>query len=306
MSTKTKILWAVDPFSDKATQLSLAKYLKAFGMHAEDIIEPVSVLSPDHLKVPLQAFKEKHQDFSLEADKILSKWMKTLSLKGLVKHSLIVCNEYSRRKSVATLLEYAETEGSELIALTTHARKGVMRFLLGSFAETLLLKARIPLLIANPKSKLPSKIKKILFPTDFSQASKEGYNKILDLAKQLQSKLILYHKVEYVIAETYPMIYQTAAYEKYLEEDVAQRRKVAEVWAEQAKAAGISIEVVFDRSPSFVSRAISKSAKKHKVDLLAVVSSTNEASTLLLGSITRQLFRESPCPIWAFHYFQKK
>ena len=299
--SKDNIVWAIDAFSEDTTQMKTGALLKAFNSGVSSPIEPVSVLSPYHFRLPIPAFKERQGEFQNQAETRIHKWAKKLKLHGLSKPSFVMCDEYSQRKSVTTLLDYAKEKNAGLIALNTHARKGLNRMMLGSFAETLMLQSSIPLLIVNPKTKVPTKIKTIFFPTDLSAASHQGFRAILPIAKRLKAQIIFYHKVEYVIPETYSMVYQTAAYAKYLDEDVKVRRKQAETWAKQATVAGVKATLVFDQSPNFVTQAILKSASKHKADLITIVSTSGTASTTLLGSITRQVVREAKVPVWALH-----
>jgi nucleotide-binding universal stress UspA family protein len=80
------------------------------------------------------------------------------------------------------ILEAAGTEGATMIALSTHGRSGVARWILGSVAEKVIRASNIPVLVVRsfrrgplgdlepvPPQELP--IRKILVPTDGSPAS---------------------------------------------------------------------------------------------------------------------------------------
>lgn len=54
------------------------------------------------------------------------------------------------RAAARAILEEAVTEGSNLIALATHGRGGLKRLLLGSVADRLVRKARLPVLVYRP------------------------------------------------------------------------------------------------------------------------------------------------------------
>ena len=69
-----------------------------------------------------------------------------LSVEGyLVDTDVVVSN-----LPAATILDYAERHGTELICMATHGRSGVKRFLLGSVADKVLRAAEIPMLIYRP------------------------------------------------------------------------------------------------------------------------------------------------------------
>jgi len=52
------------------------------------------------------------------------------------------------------ILNYAKTEGIDLIIMGTHGRKGIERIIFGSVAERVVKKSLIPVLTVNPYGKL--------------------------------------------------------------------------------------------------------------------------------------------------------
>ena len=54
------------------------------------------------------------------------------------------------RAPADAIIEYAGTHAVDLIAMATHARRGLARLMLGSTASTLLNKTRLPMLLARP------------------------------------------------------------------------------------------------------------------------------------------------------------
>jgi nucleotide-binding universal stress UspA family protein len=300
MTQNSITLWAVDPFADKRTQLKVAGHLKAFLRGSQIQIEPTSVLNPGELRLPPSKEDIKTR-FQLAAQKAVDKITQGLKVPNLMKPSMVYCDNYSQRKSVETFLDFAQERKAELIALGTHSRTGVERWLFGSFAETLVLLSQVPLLIVNPKTHLSKPIKIVFFPTDLSDASKKGIEKLTPTLKRLKAKVILYHKIDYVIPETYSMIYRSDLYEKYLKDDEVRRKKTLEDWALNLKKQGVTAQVVIDDKPGFIPKSIVQAAKKHKSNLIALVSQTGTASATILGSITRQVVRTADCPIWSWH-----
>jgi nucleotide-binding universal stress UspA family protein len=53
-------------------------------------------------------------------------------------------------QAATAILEQAQLDKADLIAMATHARRGLARVLLGSVAETVLREARIPVLLRRP------------------------------------------------------------------------------------------------------------------------------------------------------------
>lgn len=300
MTQHPTAILAIDPFADKRTQLKVAQHLKEWMRHSDTVIEPTSVLNPGTLRIPAEKAGV-HAKFKMAAQKALDKITQTIKIPNLGESSLVFSESYSQRKSVETFLDFAKERKTGLIALGTHARSGVERWLLGSFAETLILQSPIPLLIVNPKTHLPKKIKTVLFPTDLSEASEKGLNKLLPDLQRLKAKIILFHKMDYVLPETYSMIYRSDLYEQYLKEDENHRHKALEKWEKKLSDAGIKVEIVIDDKADFIPKAITRAAKKHKAQLIALVTQTGPASAAILGSIARQVVRSSDCPIWSWH-----
>jgi nucleotide-binding universal stress UspA family protein len=52
-----------------------------------------------------------------------------------------------------SILDYAESSQADLIAMSTHGRNGIGRFLLGSVAEKVIRSAKVPVLLVRPTSK---------------------------------------------------------------------------------------------------------------------------------------------------------
>lgn len=55
------------------------------------------------------------------------------------------------------LVEYAKTQGADLLVLGTHGRTGLMHLLMGSFAETVMRYSELPLLIIRSKPEAEAK-----------------------------------------------------------------------------------------------------------------------------------------------------
>ena len=70
---------------------------------------------------------------------LLKKRLKAANVKGLSISSEVVFDDsFSMKAGVDSVLKRAAKSGTELIAIQTRARKGLNRFVLGSFAETLI------------------------------------------------------------------------------------------------------------------------------------------------------------------------
>lgn len=296
------ILWAVDPFSkDKALQIKTFKTLAALTAKSQAPIEPVAVLSPDQLRMPPAVFREGSEQFHTEAERRLAQLTKAIKHPRLLPPRLITRDLFSVHASAGALVEYARECKAELVAMGTHARSGLKRMFLGSFAETVMLHCDSPILVVNPKSPPPKKISRALFATDFSEACHEAFEKFLPTARDLGARVTLYYKFEYIIPGTLDAFTLSAAYAKYMEDDIKEKKKLADQWVAEAKKRGVSAEFQLDEKPAFVAEGILKAAKRAKAELIVVAAHSGNVTAALLGSVARRVVRISTLPTWVIH-----
>jgi nucleotide-binding universal stress UspA family protein len=290
-----KVIWAIDLEGDNDAILKSARALRPLLAATHATVEPVFVLSPK-IRIAPKHLHRWEQPFRALAEKRITGLISQAELPNVEKPQVIVEPEPSLRAAVDRLLTHAEKAGADLIVASTHARKGFSRFLVGSFAETLILMSRIPVLTVNPKcNEAKAKISKVLFPTDFSQASRRGFESAIALTKQLGARLCLYYKTPEVISAAFPEA--LAAYQ-YAEETTEQLKTSGEAWTDWARKRGVEAELVFDESPGDPDQAIVAFAADLKPELIAMVAQRGPAAAALLGSTTRHVIREADCPVW--------
>ena len=86
-----------------------------------------------------------------------------------------------------------------MIVVSSRGRHGTGRVLLGSFAESLLLHSRLPVLFLTHSQRAPRKGHdpgKVLFPTDLSDFSRKAFDLFLDQAKALGSEIMVHFTVD--------------------------------------------------------------------------------------------------------------
>ena len=287
-----RLIWAVDPFSDlEASDEKCLAFLNALnGSQPGTVeIEPVYVITP--LQVTELAVAT--QEFKVSAEKRLETRFKKINLPGVLPYKIIKQKGVSIRERVHTLLDYAKETHTSAILVTSHARKGLLRSLMGSFAETLTSQTQVPVAVVNPHRDTPRPIKNILFPTDLSDASKEAYSSVLEFAKQQNAKLTLFHSLgefAYFPIELAPDIGRF----------VKARQAEIKEWQETAKAAGVETTAILEEHGA-TAQAVTEYASKNSTDLIIMVSQRGPVLAALGGSVTRNVLRESPVPVWVTH-----
>ena len=84
-------------------------------------------------------------DMQAEAEKYLQRVTGQLKERGLT-----VTSEMAEGDTATCILKIAEQKGADLIAMSTHGRSGVARWLIGSVADRVMRTAKVPVLLVRP------------------------------------------------------------------------------------------------------------------------------------------------------------
>jgi nucleotide-binding universal stress UspA family protein len=234
----------------------------------------------------------KDERFTKYPEKLLKKHAAKLDTRSL-KVNLQVITEVSTSMSagVKRVINFAKKDGTDLIALQTHSRTGFKRFVLGSFAETMILLSPISLLVLNPDAKVGKNAKRILFATDAEKSAEIGVKKAAQFARKAGATLRLMHMV---------LPAYSAKFDGQDSDVLKYRKKVDERMLELvavAKAEGVSCEAVICDDLISSADLILKEAKASKADIVAVQSKAGLIRSILLGSVARHVVRAAKLPV---------
>lgn len=299
-----KIIWAVDPFAkDLELQRSAGYAIKLLFKRGPVTIYPIYIWGV----FPADLCFDLPQDHEAKIKKAAQEDFNTLTSKlafSDINPITVVTGAYLPIKyGVEEVISFSRKQKADLIVVSTHARKGIDRLKIGSFSETLMLSVDIPLLIVNPYWKSELRSNEILFPTDFSHESKEAFDKILEIAKVEGSHITLFHKVRYPITPTLEVAFSScpSRSSKAFKQKIDEIHKKTTQWSARASAEQVKIDISIDpKSGSSASEAILKLAKKLP-GIIAMASHSGRISRLILGSTTREVIRNSNCPVWVVH-----
>ncbi len=308
MSSKMKsgrVIWAVDATAKESKlQVSTFKALSKILGPKQTSVEPVAVMGP-LVEVPNASFAGYLVAQRNEIVQKLKKMVAQLKDRRIMPPTILTRDGISTQGVVDELLDYAHFIKAELIAVGSHSRTGLNRLVLGSFAETLLLKSDIPVLVINPTTKQTKAVKHLLFATDFSDASHEAFEQVVALAAQLKARVTLYSKIEYFVPQTFELM-KVSHYQDYLESDKADRKRRGQKWCALAAKSKVKAELVLDDRPAYIAEGIVDTAKKKKADLIALASCSGKLETALIGSVVRKVVRLAKEPVWIVHPKSKK
>ncbi|MHB8634113.1 MAG: universal stress protein [Thermoplasmatota archaeon] len=300
MATSRTILAAVD-FSVGSRRAWGAAQALAKDMHAKLRLVHVSpeakkpiVERPPDAALPRGRGARAAMAQTEEAMALSSEWADEARSSGLD-----VEVEVLGGKPAKAILAEAERSRADLIAMGTQGRTGFQKLLMGSVAQEIAAKSRIPVLVTPARMKDPSSAKgkgSLLVGVDFSPESAAAFGYAIALARDLGASLHLVHSIQ-VPFLTAPYPEAAMAYSPEImahdEEDAAIELTK---WAERARKAGVAVApaiYVGDPATALLSAA-------HAARATAIVVATRGSSGFrgfALGSVARNLVRISDRPL---------
>ncbi len=324
-----KLLWAIDPFEEDVTfRVQLIQLLKTLCHRLHLPVEPTYVLNLSK-ENELEATHLPHQrHYQQAALKTIQANISTVREVKFMKPKVLFQPDSYFNRLVQKLSEYAVHSGAEAIIVGTHARTGLPRLLLGSFTESLLLQSQIPVITVGPHCKIPSteipapivqppKLKilrdamspdkdstlKILFSTDLTESSERMYPYLLNFAEKLNAEIILFH----VEAHRIEPVLQTGSYllgggwvgapEQVTPQDVATEELLRQ-WVARGLERGIQVRSEVGMQRGSIAELITQKAVDSQSDWIAMAAESGPMRAWAIGSITRHVVRNAPCPVW--------
>ena len=140
------------------------------------------------------------------------------------------------------------------------------------------------------------KLKKILYPTDFSESSLEALKYAVSFARYNKAKLILMHVVnEKIFSEglNLPRLSAPEALGQEMADEAARQLKMLIPTSERA---GLDVEMVILHGMPFLE--IIRYAKANDVDLIVIgTHGRSGMEHIIFGSTAEKVVRKAPCPV---------
>jgi nucleotide-binding universal stress UspA family protein len=284
----------------------------------EASVEPVYIFTPGQINLSTDFMETGTipvtERYRPAAEKALNEILKDLPLPNLLPAHVITSEVSSSNQAAELLSRYSLERGAEAILVSSHGRSGLGRLLLGSFAETLVLRSEVPLVIVHPHFAAERKygseegIKRILFPTDFGHLSEASFRKTVELAKTFGAKVTLFHSVPY----PFEPVLQSGVYllgggwmpiHAYLGNEVQRRQRRAEAWARWAKnQKSVEVDPMINSEGGSISELILDLAREQNADLISMAAQSGPIASAIIGSVTRQVIRHAPTPVWVLRF----
>jgi nucleotide-binding universal stress UspA family protein len=206
-----------------------------------------------------------------------------------------VTTEVLRGDPADAILEYAEDAGVDVVAMGTHGRRGLNRYLMGSVTERVVRLSEVPVLTVREveESRTDGDYGAVLVPTDGSEASEAAVDHALAVAERAGATVHVVNVVdlgEMAASSNYTL--PTTLLDHLQEAGEAATERVAD----RARDRGLeAVTAVLEGTP--VADLLGY-ADDHDVDLIAM--GTHGRSGLdryLMGSTTERVLRRADVPV---------
>jgi nucleotide-binding universal stress UspA family protein len=140
-------------------------------------------------------------------------------------------------------------------------------------------------------------IKKILFPTDFSEGSSNALDYAIDMAKRYGAKLYLVHVLYDIGKAAGWYVPHPSMDEMYKDIEKSAEKELGRFGLEESRSLKGVERTVLKGVPH---TEIVKFAKENKVDLIIMGTHGRKGmGRVLFGSTASQVVRYAPCPVFA-------
>jgi len=202
------------------------------------------------------------------------------------------------------IITRAEAVADTLIAMATHGRSGLNRWLLGSVAEKVLRGSKMPLLLARaglPQSAAAGPLQNIIVPLDGSGLAEQILPMVSELALRLKAAVILFRACEmpspvysgghgfHSVKAFEDLGVANAAAQDYLHEQAEAMRKAGVATVACVSREGLSADEII-------------SIAQHTANSLIAMSSHGRSGPgrWFLGSVAETVARHANCPVLVF------
>lgn len=237
-------------------------------------------IAPDMLKLP----EARQQSALAEQERLLAKFKSRFSMGVSLRMG----------DPVSEIVKFALLEKVNLIAMPTHGRQGIDRLVKGSVTEEVLRHSPVPVLMSNEPERAATghsleNIRRILMPVQTMESAVPILPLLVDLAKRMDSEVVLYHDERGVNDVGTTLEPQEAAL-------------AIEQCAARLASEGVRHSTIRATSAPVATDILNR-VREMNIDL--VVMTTHGRSGLtrgVLGSVTEDVLRHSPCPVLAVKY----
>jgi nucleotide-binding universal stress UspA family protein len=277
-----KILWAYNPFDKNKELQKNGEVLLSNLFDKKDSINVLYVASNAETELATSFNISKEKRYSEYPKKLIKEQLKKLSSRKMLVEVLQEEN-LSLTSLVKNVVVYSKEKQMDLIFIASNSKNALQKFVLGSFAETLVHLSVCDLFIYQPDTKFsPALVANIIYAHDFSSKGILGLERVIEYAKRWNSTLTVVHVP---IPEMGMEVHEF--------KDLISKRAMKVTKILEKKKIKFKIHIKYEvRTIAETLLAVSLETG----GIIAVAAHSNRLAAFLGGSITRQILRESPIP----------
>lgn len=286
-----KLVWAFNPFdaNRKLQQRAVAIMRSLVG--PRDSLEALYVASPMEVQLATAFDVPLERRYGEHPRQLVEQGLRKLGLRK-AKATVLSEDALSLSPAVRAFAAHAAKQGADLTLIASHARTGVPRLFIGSFAETLVHLSKTDLLVFRDTTRVwTGAPKNLLYAHDLSREGARGFEKAIAWAKRWKAALHVLHVPEPAYGIHFDD--QDPRVERHRRQV---RKKIAAIETQlaQSRVAG---SVAIDAHWAPIAETIAARAKRVRADVVAVRAKSGPLTSFMGGSVTRQVLRGSAVPV---------
>ena len=202
------------------------------------------------------------------------------------------------------LRDYAVEHAASLVVMSTHGRRLVSRFWLGSVADALVRQAPMPVLVVRPHQEAIDLIdlaqeraaRRILIPLDGSALAEDALAHAVELGQLMEAEFTLLQAIDPIVMDYAPVARSAGLDERLVDAWRAEAQEYLDTIAAQLRVVSLRVHTSVAIAPPAV--AILDYARQHPVDLIAMSTHARAGvSRMLLGSVANKVVRGAGAPV---------
>lgn len=243
--------------------------------------------------------------FDAEIKRSMREELEKLRDRMAARAGLPVTGSFLEGDIVPALQAHVEARGIDLVVMTTHGRGGLSRAWLGSVADALVRRLRVPVILARTRAVGRGGVdappfRRVLVPLDGSPLAEEVLERAVNLGSPNQTEYLLLRVVTPVpvVPLAYPDVTGggAAVHERELASQEQEAHRYLATAAERVRRPGVPVNVRVEVHAQ-PARAILDVAREVDADLIALSTHGHGAlKRVLIGSVADKVIRGAAVP----------
>ncbi len=211
----------------------------------------------------------------------------------------VTCSAHEGNPSELIINESSQ-EADTLIAMSTHGRSGINRWVMGSVTDKVLHGVNEPLLIVRSQEGSPPasiKANNIILPLDGSALSEQVLPHAVSLAKALGASVTLLRSTDISYYTQMGEDYPTSMYEDLIQEATVEAEEYLKRISEQLSNEGVGESQSYVRQGEAASTILDLAGDSPSTLVAMCTHGRSGVGRMVLGSVTDRVVRHSNRPV---------